>query len=647
MNSSAKKCQVAILAGGMGTRLRERSGDLPKPMVPVLGKPVLHHQIELCCKHGFTDIALLVQHRHEKISEYFGDGSAFGVKLSYAIEKEPRGTSGALRDALPILADRFLLLYGDTFMDVDLRKLWNAHVATGAVGTLFVHPNDHPQDSDLVDIGAQGSVRAILPYPHPEGWEVRNLVNAALYVLDRTGLEEVTPAEGKEDIAKHMFPRMLKLGRRLHGYQTPEYIKDMGTPERLDKVERDLIAGLPERLSSRQLRRAVFLDRDGTINREVTHLKSSDQIELLPGTAGAIRRLNRNGTLAVVITNQPVIARGDVSFEGLDRIHARLESQLGAGGAFLDGLYFCPHHPDKGFPGEVPELKGPCSCRKPEPGLIDKACCDLGIGRQDSWMIGDTTSDVEAGRRAGVRTMLLRSGHAGKDAKHTVRPDYIAPDLADAVEWILDGHAELTRRLAPIAVEVSRGRRLVLIGGLARAGKSYCAQVLKELLHVLGRQAHAVSLDGWLKSKLERAEGVGVRERFDLAAASAVIAAAASSSSRVVLSEPLYDRFSRSAGTQHIQHSIGPDDVLIVEGVPALLLDELLALPGAMKVYVDVTRDIRNARLEQDYAWRGTPAEERLAMLSKRELDETPLIVQSRSRADFVVEQAFQGKKKI
>ncbi len=645
MNASDMKAQVAILAGGMGTRLRERSGDLPKPMVPVLGKPVLHHQIELCRKHGFTHIALLVQHRHEKIAEYFGDGSTFGVTLSYAIEDEPRGTAGALRDALPRLADRFLLLYGDTFMDVDLSKLWNAHATSGAVGTLFLHPNDHPQDSDLVEIDAHGAVRSILPYPHPEGREVRNLVNAALYVLERAGLQDVTPAEGKADIAKHMFPRMLELGRRLHGYVSPEYIKDMGTPERLDKVERDYVAGLPERLSGRQLRSAVFLDRDGTINREVTHLKLPEQLELLPGSASAIRRLNRSGTLAVVITNQPVVARGDVSIEGLNRIHARLESQLGAGGAFLDGLYFCPHHPDKGFPGEVAELKGPCSCRKPEPGLIDQAGRELGISRLTTWMMGGATADVEAGRRAGLRTMLLRSGHAGTDAKHVARPDYTAPDLADAVEWILDGHALLTRRLAPIAVEVSRGRRLALIGGLARAGKSYVAQVLKELLHALGNEAHVISLDGWLKPKSQRVEGEGVRERFDLAAAAATISATASSDTRTVLSEPLYDRLARNAGSQRIEHSIGPDDVLIVEGVPALLMDDLLALPRALKVYVDVEADTRNLRLKQDYAWRGTQAEQQAATLAARELDETPIVEQSRTVADFVVGQDLKAEK--
>lgn len=642
MYTRCTKSQVAILAGGMGTRLRERSGDLPKPMVPVLGKPILLHQIELCRRHNFTDIVLLVGYRHQSICQYFGDGSVFGVNLCYAIEDEPRGTSGALRDALNIVSDRFLVLYGDTFMDVDLRQMWNAHATSGAVATLFLHPNDHPQDSDLVDIDENGTVRAMYPCPHPEGRDVRNLVNAGLYVLDREGLGEVTPTEGKEDIAKHMFPRMLKVGRRLHGYVTPEYIKDMGTADRLDKVERDVVAGLPQRLSARQLRSAVFLDRDGTINREVTHLNSPDQVELLPGAANAIRHLNRNGRLAVVITNQPVVARGDLSFEGLERVHARVESQLGAHGAFLDRIYFCPHHPDKGFSGEVPELKGPCGCRKPEAGLIDKACRELGIGRQVSWMVGDTTSDVEAGRRAGLRTVLLRSGHAGTDAKYAVKPDYTAPDLADAVEWILDGHAALTRRLAPIAVEASRSRRVVLVGGPARAGKSYAAQVLKELLQALGRQAHVISLDGWLKPKSQRTEGIGVHERYDLVAASATIAATAASRFPVVLLEPLYDRRARNASNQHLEHSVSPDDVLILEGVPALLMDDQLSMHGILKVCVDIEREKREARIKKDYAWRGTSTEELTVTLAARDIDEAPIIEQSLLLADYIIKEASE-----
>jgi histidinol-phosphate phosphatase family protein len=432
--------QVAILAGGAGTRLRSRSGNLPKPMVPVCGKPLLQHQIELCRRHGFLDILLLLHFRPEAVTDYFGDGSAFGVRLGFEIESTPRGTAGALRDALPRLAPQFLVLYGDTFVDVDLRRFWQAHERNGADATLLLHPNDHPQDSDLVAVDRDGRVRELFAYPHPPGAFRRNLVNAALYAMQRDGLESFAPTEGQADIAKHMFPAMLAAGRRLAGYVTPEYIKDAGTPERLDKVESDIASGVVERLSSRALRSAVFLDRDGTINREVGHLNDPSQLELIEGAAQAVRRLNREGRLAVVITNQPVLARGDATEEQLEAIHARLEALLGEQGAYLDAIYVCPHHPDRGFAGEVAALKIDCACRKPGTALIAQACHDLAIDPSLSWFIGDTTSDMEAGRRAGLRTVLVRTGHAGRDGKWPLAPDATMPDLKAAVDWIADNH---------------------------------------------------------------------------------------------------------------------------------------------------------------------------------------------------------------
>lgn len=630
-------CKVAILAGGMGSRLRDRSGDLPKPMVPLVGKPVIQHLIELCSKHGFIEIALLVHHQYQKIIDYLGNGERYGVNIKYVIEDSPRGTSGALHDALPMLADSFLVMYGDTFVDVNLKKFWNAHVESSADGTLFLHPNDHPHDSDLVEIDSDGMVTSIIAYPHPPGLEARNLVNGALYVLNRSGVENVTPKIGKADIAKDMFPQMINLGCRLKGYISPEYIKDMGTPERLDKVEHDFSEGLPERLSGRQLRSAVFLDRDGTLIEEKNHLRSADQLKLLPGAADAIRKLNRNGILAVVATNQPVVARGDITLNELNQIHARLDSELGKSGAFLDKLYFCPHHPEKGFQGEVVDLKVSCDCRKPKPGLIDQACRDLSIDRRSSWMIGDTTSDVESGRRAGVRTILLRTGYAGSDNKFNVKPDYVFPELGDAVDWVLGKHAELTRRMIPIVESASNGKRLILIGGLARSGKSFVAQVLKEFLHTLGFVSHVISLDGWLKPINERNEGIGVTNRYDMAKVSAIISSVVHSGAREIIIEPLYDRITKVAGQLNIEHSIGAKDIIIVEGVPALLLNDLMNLPVTDKVYVDIPPSVRTERLTKEYAWRCDNVVDSEDALDKREYDETPIVMQSRSRADFIV----------
>jgi len=633
LNKHVSKNQVAILAGGMGTRLKSRSADLPKPMVPIAGKPVLQHQIELCRKYGFNRIALLVQHKHEIIYNYFGDGSNFDVTLTYSIEETPRGTAGALHDALNLFDDTFLVLYADTFMDVDLRRIWNAHGISGADATLFLHANDHPQDSDIVAIDKNNVIININPYPHPDGLELRNLVNAALYVLNRAELENVTPASGKADIAKHMFPKMLEHGLHLNGYISPEYVKDMGTPERLDKVEFDYINGLPECLSERNLRQAVFLDRDGTINQEVNHLILPDQIELITGADTAIRRLNRSGILAVVITNQPVIARGEVSEEGMNRIHARVDKLLGAGGAYLDNLYYCPHHPDKGFSGEVNQLKIKCDCRKPDIGLINQACHDMNIRRNDSWIVGDSTSDIEAGRRSGLRTILLRTGYAGSDAKYNVRPDYFATDLLEAVDWILLGHTALTKRLAPIAVDIQHGIRLVLIGGQARAGKSYVAQVLKELMHVLGRKVHLLSLDGWLNPN---SKNLGIHDRYDLKAATSAVLNVINANTRVVISQPEYELINDKSHTQLENISIGPNDLIFLEGIPSLLMNNLTCLSGVKSIYVNAKINILESRFKKYYSFIKLINNEK--SYNKLNNDDISIIEQSKLYADYVVE---------
>lgn len=627
--------QVAILAGGAGSRLRSRTGTVPKPMVRLAGKPLLEHQFALCARHGFTDIVLLLHYGHEVVQAHFGDGPAHGVRLAYHVEDRPRGTAGALLDARHLLADTFLVLYGDTYLDVDLRRVWEAHRRQRADATLFVHPNDHPQDSDLVEIGADGFITALHPYPRNANVEHRNLVNAALYVFQRAALEQEAATDAPADIARHVFPAMLNAGRRLFGYVSPEYIKDVGTPDRLDRVEADIAAGVPDRLSTRRPRTAVFLDRDGTINHEVNRLTSPDQVELIPGSGEAIRRLNRAGLLTVVVTNQAVIARGDLTFEGLDRVHARLEHLLGESRAYIDRFYACPHHPDRGFDGEVTELKIACRCRKPGTALIEMAQHDLDIDIGASWLVGDTTSDIEAGRRAGLRAILVRTGHAGADGRCPFRPDYVTMDLAAAVGWILEGHTVMRSRLAD-AARACRDARVVLIGGLARSGKSSVAQVLRELLNEEGGTAHVLSLDAWLKPNTARAEGTGVHARFDLEAAARLVTTLRGATDTRTFALPVYDRRQRAYLPIPLEFAVAPGDVVIVEGVPALVSDPLVAASD-IRIHVDVPEPQRVERLRADYQWRGDVADAVDAMLASRASDETPAVTRAAARAGFTI----------
>ena len=174
----------------------------------------------------------------------------------------------------------------------------------------------------------------------------------------------------------------------------------MGTPDRYRAVERDILSGLVERKCLSRRQRAVFLDRDGTLNKYVGFLRDIDDLELLPGAAEAVRMINDSGYLAIVATNQPVIARGEVTVAQLEEIHMKLETLLGREGAYVDAIYYCPHHPDSGFAGEIKELKMDCDCRKPKPGMLLAAARRFNIDLSESWMVGDGARTRVAERRA-------------------------------------------------------------------------------------------------------------------------------------------------------------------------------------------------------------------------------------------------------
>ena len=182
----------------------------------------------------------------------------------------------------------------------------------------------------------------------------------------------------------------------------------MGTPDRFYAVSEDVKSGKVSARNLRYKQRAIFLDRDGTINKYVGFLRNIDDFELEDDVVDAIKLINNSGYLAIVVTNQPVIARGEVSLEELHEIHNKMETLLGLEGAYLDAIYFCPHHPHKGYEGERPEYKIECQCRKPKPGMLMKAAKDFNIDLSASWMVGDGETDVQCGKNGGCHTAAIK-----------------------------------------------------------------------------------------------------------------------------------------------------------------------------------------------------------------------------------------------
>jgi mannose-1-phosphate guanylyltransferase/phosphomannomutase len=429
--------EAVIIAGGRGTRMGALAEALPKALLPVAGRPLLDYTLSLLQKYSVTSVVICIGHLGEKIERHVGDGSTWGLQVRYSRESKPLGTAGCLRAISPAPSEDFLVLYADLLIEMDLRALLQAHQASHTDATLVVHPNDHPFDSDLVALDYPTTkILEIHKKPHAQGMYFPNLVSAAVYVLNPRLLDLLVPGE-KADCAHDLFPRALEADYHLGAYRTPAYIKDVGTPGRLAEAEADLQSGRVVGSNRGHRRPAVFLDRDGVINREVDLLRRADQLELLPGAAAALRRLNRSGWLTVVVTNQPVVARGLCNEPAVRQIHAKLEWLLGREGAFVDAIYYCPHHPDRGFPGENPAYKISCNCRKPAIGLVENAARDFNIDLRASWFIGDTTTDLQTGKNASMKTVLVRTGYAGHDLKFSDAADHVGTDLAGAVDWIL------------------------------------------------------------------------------------------------------------------------------------------------------------------------------------------------------------------
>ena len=398
--------KVVIIAGGQGTRIASVNSEIPKAMIPVCGKPIIEHEVELCKRYGFTDFLFIIGYMGDRISSYFGDGSKWGVNIDYYQETQPLGTAGALGYLKDKLTEDFYVFYGDTIVDFDMDSMLKYHQEKNADATLFLHPNDHPYDSDIVQLDGNGKVLKFDNKPHPDGFVSKNIVNAALFIFSPKILDKIEVGV-KSHIEKHVLPRCLEAGMNLYGYVSPEYIKDMGTPDRYEAVCQDFESGKVARLNKKNPRPAIFLDRDGTINEEVNLLNKPEQLKLIEGAAEAIRLINKSDYLAIVVTNQPVIARNLCSIEELEYIHASLETMLGKERAYVNAIYYCPHHPDKGYPEERPEYKIDCECRKPKPGMLLQAAKDWNIDLSKSYMIGDSDRDLKVGLNAGCKDSIV------------------------------------------------------------------------------------------------------------------------------------------------------------------------------------------------------------------------------------------------
>lgn len=630
--------QAIILAGGKGTRLRPVSGDLPKPLVEANGRPLLDYQLEHIASSGIRNVIILAGYGAHKIEKYCAVGSRWGLNLTVVSEEKELGTAGAVLSASEHLNKQFMIFYGDTVFDIDIRRMTEFHDKHRPDATLFIHPNDHPQDSDLVEIDDDGRVLCFHPYPHPPGTNYPNLVNAAVYILEKSSLENIVDLPDKPDFGKHVFPLMLSLQMKLMGYRSPEYIKDAGTPERLKKVSKDLLSGRVKGLSLANECPAVFIDRDGTLIEECGHLSDPKEVKLIAGAAESLAKLNNSFYRTVCITNQPVVARGECDEHTLQLVHNRLETLLGEKRAYLDRIYFCPHHPDSGFAGERRDLKIVCKCRKPSIGLIERAKKELNIDCLNSWFIGDTTTDVLTAKNTGIRSILVGTGSAGRDGKWPCLPDFECPSFEKAVDLILNRWVHLKNTCRDLLRNIESGS-LILIGGQARSGKSTWAATLAYELRKDEVPCVVIPLDCFLFSENVRPAG-DVISRYDLDAVIRFVLEARQNPGKKTM--PRYDRVKRTSIKDGVELDIPLGAVIVIEGVPALTFEKLRNM-ASFKLFVEREEIDRINEVKKNYRWRDWDDARIDALLEERAIDEVPLIQESKSYADAVLKEPSYG----
>ena len=233
--------KAVILVGGEGTRMRPLTYTIPKAMLPVLNQPFLEHFFRYLKRHGVDEIILAVGYLPERIQTYFGDGSSFGLKLTYVVEDSPLGTAGGVKNAERYLDDLFFVFNGDIFTDIDLREMMSFHREKKAKVSIALTPVEDPSFYGVVETDAQGRVRRFVEKPRREE-ATTNLINAGIYIIDQEVLRDIPP-QTHFMFEYHLFPKLLEKGVPIYGYPSSAYWIDMGTPQKYLKLHHDLLQG--------------------------------------------------------------------------------------------------------------------------------------------------------------------------------------------------------------------------------------------------------------------------------------------------------------------------------------------------------------------------------------------------------------------
>jgi histidinol-phosphate phosphatase family protein len=529
-------------------------------------------------------------------------------------------------------SQQLVVVFGDLLFNLDFAVLLQQHQQAQAAVAVVCRPNDHPTESDLVEVDDQGGITALLSKKNRPSGDYRNLVPTGIYVVARAELEHFAVNQ-RLDFFQDFFPQILKNNQKVIAVRSAAYICDVGTANGRDAAEQDLVSGRVHRMGSAALRPTVFFDIDGVLNEDVPDpgILAASDLQLITGAGAALRKLNLSGHLAIGITNRPQLAKGQLSRAGLEDIFARLDMKLADERGYLDRVYFCPHHPEKGHQGEVAALKIACDCRKPAAGLLARAMSELPIDSKQSAMIGDTWRDISAAKAMGIYAYGVRTGVGCRNLPPGVQPDLMFKSVVEGVNFCLT-----YKKLASFItqkVEQSKTndeRFIVGIAGVSQSGKSCLAHAIERHWRDLNRPVLRVNLDQWLLPANER-HGANVYKRTRAASFSQIYQHLKTGDTVLTTG---YDPFTRRL-TAPIAYTAPTGALVIVEGILACSAPAITQLD--MSFLIDIPLEKAALRQRALLQWKQLADTEIEVIMADRLGDEFNTILAQKTLVNHVI----------
>jgi histidinol-phosphate phosphatase family protein len=358
--------EIAILIGGSGTRLKKITKNEPKAFLKIGNKPIIVHQIEKLSRIK-KRIFILSKTNYKKFHNVLKKKFK-RLKFIFLEENKPLGNAGCLKNLEKFNFENFLIIYGDLIFNIDFKRFIKFHLQKKSHLTLLVHPNDHPSDSDIVEINKEFKIIKLHKKPHKKV-NIGNLCMSGIFIINKKILKYLK-LNKFQDFSNDLLGKMLKKNLKIHAYNTREYVKDAGTLDRINLIKKQIRT---KKFINGNLNKkipAIFLDRDGVINKDNFKNQYQNPLKLNYGAIKAVKQINDNGYLSVIVTNQSAVAKGFITLKKLESDHKKLEYLFGKNNAYFDRIYFCPYHPDKGFKGENNKKKKRSNWRKPNNGMI-------------------------------------------------------------------------------------------------------------------------------------------------------------------------------------------------------------------------------------------------------------------------------------